>query len=245
MAPPRVIWAELQHLPSGWRMHAHAHAEFDELVLVLQGRLRTTLVSSHTLGPGTAIIHPRARPHDHELIDGKPVTILYCSFTGCPELTAAQLVIDDRDGRIEAALRWITDLGQEGTLAGQSAAHSLLGACLHEFLVPREDVDSTLVRRAREHARAHLAQAVTLADLARASGFSRAYFSRRFRAATGKPPMRWLRDLRLATGRHLLATTSLTVEAVALQVGFSDRFQFARMMRQRSGRPPSGWRSSR
>ncbi len=55
--------------------------------------------------------------------------------------------------------------------------------------------------------------------------------------------MRWLRDLRLATARHMIATTELTVEAVARQVGFADRFQFSRMMRQRSGRPPSGWRT--
>jgi AraC-like DNA-binding protein len=245
MAPPRVIWAQLQHFPSGWRMDRHHHDDRDELVLVLHGQLRTTLDTPRALGRGMAMIHPLGRVHDHALSGSSPMAILYCAFSGCPALPSERLVLEDRDGRVESAMRWMIDAGAEGSRAGRAAADALLAAILHAFAAPRDGGDGDLARRVREHVRERLDQRLTLVDLARACGLSRAYFSRRFRAATGEAPMRWLRDLRLATARHLLATTELTVEAVARQVGFGDRYQFSRMMRRRSGRPPSAWRARR
>jgi AraC-like DNA-binding protein len=244
MPPPRVTWAQLQHFPSGWRMDRHHHDDRDELVYVLHGHLRTTLDTPRSLARATAMIHPRGRVHDHALTGSSPLAILYCSFTGCPPLPSERLVLEDRDGRIESAMRWMIEASADGTRAGGAAASALLAAILHEFTAPRDELGA-LARRVRDHVRERLSERLTLGDLARSAGLSRAYFSRSFRAATGTPPMRWLRDLRLETARHLLATTELTVAAVARQVGFHDRFQFSRMMRRRSGRPPSGWRARR
>lgn len=241
----QVRWAQQQHFPSGWCMDAHRHADIDELVLVLHGQLRTTLDTPRILGPGMAIIHPQHRLHAHQTMGEAPLGILYCSFTGCPPLPSERLIVEDAAGRLEQALRWIIEACADGTPSGAEAASGLLQAVVHEFRTPRDGSDGDLVRTVRAQVRARLAEPLTLEDLARIAGLSRAYFSRRFRAACGQPPMRWLRDLRLATGRHLLATTSLSVEAVARQVGWTDRFQFSRMMRRRSGRPPSAWRAGR
>jgi AraC family transcriptional regulator len=223
-------------------MDEHSHADRDELVLILHGRLRTTLDSPRTLGPGMAMVQPRLSAHSHLTLGTGPLAILYCSFAHCPALPSERLVTEDRQGRIESALRWIVDACADGTISGRTAANGLLAAILHEFATPRDGGEGDLVRLVRESVRSRLHEPLTLDDLAGASGLSRAYFSRRFHAASGAPPMRWLRDLRLATARHLLATTALTVEAIARQVGYPDRFQFSRMMRKRSGRPPSGWR---
>ncbi len=242
MPPAQVLWAQLQHFPGGWRMDDHRHADRDELVLVLHGRLRTTLDIARTLGPGMAIIHPIHRSHHHLALGNGPLAILYCSFVNCPPIPSERLAVEDRHGRIESAMRWIVDACADGTIAGRAAANGLIGAIVHEFLTPRDGGEGDLVRQVRERVRARLCEPLTLDDLAAATGLSRAYFSRRFHAATGQPPMRWLRDLRLATARHLLATTGQTVEAIGRQVGFPDRFQFSRMMRKRSGRPPSAWR---
>jgi AraC-like DNA-binding protein len=232
--------------PSGWRMERHQHDEFDELVLVLHGQLRTTLGTPRSLRRGMAMIHPLGLAHDHALAGSSPMVILYCSFRGCPDLPSDRLVLDDHEGRIESAMRWMIDAVADGTPAAGAIADHLLEAILRQFAAPRDaGGDGDLARRIRAYARDRLAEALTVDDLARTVGLSRAYFSRRFHAATGQPPMRWLRDLRLATARHLLATTGLTVEAVARQVGFGDRFQFSRMMRQRTGRPPSEWRTLR
>ena len=78
--------------------------------------------------------------------------------------------------------------------------------------------------------------------LAAVISLSRHHFIRRFHAAAGAPPMRWLCELRLTTGRHLLATTDLKVEEIGRRVGYPDSLLISRAMRQHTGRSPMGWR---
>src|SRR4051812_47528604 len=122
MPPPRVVWAQLMHFPSGWRMERHHHDAFDELVLVLHGHLRTTLHTPRALGRGMAMIHPLGVVHDHVLAGSTPMAILYCSFRGCPELPSERLVLEDREGRLESAMRWMIDAHAGGTPSGLAIA---------------------------------------------------------------------------------------------------------------------------
>jgi transcriptional regulator GlxA family with amidase domain len=48
----------------------------------------------------------------------------------------------------------------------------------------------------------------------------RATFARRFKAATGTTPLRWLLDRRLQHAEELLERTDLPVDAVAVRAGF-------------------------
>src|SRR3954470_15963698 len=109
MPSPRVIWAQLMHFSSGWRMERHQHDDFDELVLVLHGNLRTTLGTPRSLGRGMVMIHPLGVVHDHALAGSRAMAILYCSFVGCPDLPSDRLVLEDHEGRIESAMRWMID----------------------------------------------------------------------------------------------------------------------------------------
>jgi len=62
-------------------------------------------------------------------------------------------------------------------------------------------------------------------------------FARRFTAATGTAPHRWLLDQRLTQAEHLLETTDLTIDDVARRCGLGSsdtlRHQFTR--RRRTG----------
>ena len=68
--------------------------------------------------------------------------------------------------------------------------------------------------------RADLAREHTVKALADAAGMSSRTFLRRFEAATGVTPARWLLAERLARARDLLETTPAGVEQIAQAVGF-------------------------
>jgi transcriptional regulator GlxA family with amidase domain len=66
----------------------------------------------------------------------------------------------------------------------------------------------------------HLAEPLTVEVLARHAAMSPRTFARRFRAATGSTPHRWLRHQRVALAQRLLETTDLPVDVVAQRSGF-------------------------
>ena len=61
----------------------------------------------------------------------------------------------------------------------------------------------------------HLAEPLTVADLAAHAGWSPRTFARRFVAEVGTTPLRWLTAQRVLHARRLLETTTLPVESVA------------------------------
>jgi AraC family transcriptional regulator, transcriptional activator FtrA len=60
----------------------------------------------------------------------------------------------------------------------------------------------------------------TVASLADAAAMSPRTFVRRFRDATGRPPLEWLIDARIERARELLESTDLTIEEIAARSGF-------------------------
>jgi len=70
------------------------------------------------------------------------------------------------------------------------------------------------------YARDHIAEALTLEDLAEAAGMSRRQFSRAFRAQTGTTPARVVERLRADMARGRIESTTEPVERIAEAVGF-------------------------
>ena len=87
-----------------------------------------------------------------------------------------------------------------------------------------------------------LAEPHTIESLAKRAAMSKRTFSRRFVALTGATPHRWLQAQRVRRAQHLLETTTLPLERVAAEVGFSDaqllRLHFKRVV----GTAPSDYR---
>src|SRR5207302_2977489 len=83
--------------------------------------------------------------------------------------------------------------------------------------------------------REHLAEPVTVEELARRSAMSPRTFARRFRATTGTTPMQWLLRQRLLLAQRLLETSELPVEVIADRSGFGTaanlRQHFQRLVR--------------
>ena len=69
-------------------------------------------------------------------------------------------------------------------------------------------------------------------ELASRVGLSQSRLRHLFTAQTGMSPQQVFAQLRLTRAKELLATTELTIEQVALRVGWQDRSHFERRFKQ-------------
>jgi AraC-like DNA-binding protein len=85
----------------------------------------------------------------------------------------------------------------------------------------------------------------TVADLASGAAVSRSVLDERFRAVLGRSPIRYLAEWRMHLADELLATTHLSVVAVARRVGYDSEEAFSRAFKRARGASPSAWRAAR
>jgi AraC family transcriptional regulator len=95
--------------------------------------------------------------------------------------------------------------------------------------------------RAVDYVQAHLAEPVSLADLAAAAGLTRMYFAAQFRRATGLRPHEYLLRCRIERAQEMLVGTSLSVVDIALSVGFQTQSHFATVFKRFTGQSPYAW----
>ena len=91
--------------------------------------------------------------------------------------------------------------------------------------------------RARDLLHAEPSRGVTLNELARAAGLSRAHLARQFAQTFGLPPHQYLVQLRLDQAKRALATGE-SVTDVCFQVGFESLGTFSSSFRRRTGMSP-------
>jgi AraC-like DNA-binding protein len=84
----------------------------------------------------------------------------------------------------------------------------------------------------------------SVGELARAAATSRTRLDGRFREVLGRSPIRYLTEWRLHVAQDLLATTDLSIGAVARRVGYDAEEAFSRAFRRAYGQPPGAWRAS-
>ena len=88
----------------------------------------------------------------------------------------------------------------------------------------------------------HLAEDMTVEQLAVRAHLSPRTFARRFRAETGTTPLQWLTDQRILHARRLLEETAQPVEVVADLVGFGSASVLRHHFTRRVGTTPQSYR---
>lgn len=150
----------------------------------------------------------------------------------------------------QAWLRLAIDLASvpRPDAAGMARGHALVYAALAEVLarpgmsglVPAGD-DAWLAQL-QDWAESRLHEPVSRAGLARAAGCSEAELARRFHAALGTAPGRWLRERRVALAAELLRATDLPIDSVAERCGLGERSHFSRVFARLCGCGPAAYR---
>lgn len=90
----------------------------------------------------------------------------------------------------------------------------------------------------------HYGEAFTLQELAEKFSMSIRTFNRRFKIATGKTPSHYLQEIRTRVAKELLQTTNLSIQEIALEVGYNDISHLAALFRKFLNTTPSGYRET-
>jgi AraC-like DNA-binding protein len=85
----------------------------------------------------------------------------------------------------------------------------------------------------------------TVESLASRVGLSRSALSAKFTRLVGKPPLRYLTDVRLAKAAAMLRTQPATLVAAALSVGYDSEVAFSKAFKRRFGAAPGAYRRER
>ncbi|MFL5867010.1 MAG: helix-turn-helix transcriptional regulator [Thermoleophilaceae bacterium] len=98
--------------------------------------------------------------------------------------------------------------------------------------------------RAKDLADARYPEPLTVDDLARAAGLSRAHFSREFRRAFGESPHAYLLTRRLERAAALLRNTDRSVAEICLSVGLRGIGSFTTSFTRTYGLSPTAYRAA-
>lgn len=125
---------------------------------------------------------------------------------------------------------------------GGELVYRFLSSLLRTLESPAMPGLSSCVEDSILYMKEHFPEHFSIEELAGLKGLSSAYFTRLFTRETGQAPLSYLTDLRLSHALSLLLNTSLSVEAIARECGFSCGNYFCKVFRRASGCSPAEYR---
>lgn len=119
---------------------------------------------------------------------------------------------------------------------------------LTELLVSREGAapgaqSAGIIEDSVAYINDHLAQELSLEDLAARAALSPFYFSRLFKKETGFSPHRYILATRISNAKFLLQSTGDSVKSICFTVGFSSESSFCTAFKKETGATPSEYRA--
>jgi AraC-like DNA-binding protein len=143
---------------------------------------------------------------------------------------------------LESLLELLDDPVSLGIL-GHGRLRELLFAVIQGeggSLIRRSFGTSHRLSRSLSYLRENLDQPMSVDDLAKRAGMSRAVFDRQFRAATTFSPLQFAKALKLNEAAMQIAR-GVSISQAATSVGYSSPSQFSREFRRQYGAAPRQW----
>jgi AraC-like DNA-binding protein len=255
--PPGQIVAYFAVQRGAWRSKPHAHTGY-ELLYVSEGVKRFLLDGvEHTARAGDLIIFRPGDVHEEWSVSKRISRMVIRCHAQDLAGSEAGFPSSDRLGPV-VRLPWRQRFQNLFARMAEERSHpkrysqTLLGAYLIEFVVLLERAADALARgegaknRGEERAGARIRSALDLIhanvdrplkldEIARSAFMSPSYFSHVFREEAGAAPKQYAIKARIDRAKHLLATTELTAQEVAAELGFSSPYYFYRLFRKKTG----------
>lgn len=99
-----------------------------------------------------------------------------------------------------------------------------------------------VVARCQQWAALHYANAAPVAQMVTLSQLPERTFKRRFAQATGMAPLEYVHHVRLEEAKQMLEAGPTPVEAIAVDIGYSDSSFFSRLFKRKVGMSPVQYR---
>jgi len=237
-----------------WRLYANSR---DGAALELAGEAGSSFFELEA--GGVCLVPPGVWFH---CVCSAPVEHFYACFDlPCWPTPAASVVLDtplrahDEGGQLFARVRRFArsvqgveflDMARGCTL--KSLLWEALGLCLQSL--PREKrvapngTGGAAVARALRFIEANLGEAVPNSVLAKLCGWSEDHFARRFRECVGQSPAQYVVSRRVALASQKLLFSGSSIELIARECGFGNRFYFSRVFALHMGMAPAAYRKS-
>lgn len=244
---------------SQFRFDRHYHLDY-HVALVTDGVQRQRLNGeSVLLAPGTIQLMPPCEIHDGISAGEQSYTLktfrvsadllsgLTEELAGHDRFTAlGGAVLQDRGLSIELSRlhESLRDGLKSDPLFVESQWLLLLGRLFAQtrMLKPqlvKGNLSAVQWQRVKDYCSAHLAEKITLLELAALCGLERFHFLKLFKQTVGMTPHAWLIRLRLEQACVLLSHTRWDLTRIAQEVGFYDQSHFNRAFKRAFGVAPS------
>lgn len=145
--------------------------------------------------------------------------------------------------------REVLDGGHNGAVYLESLGAALAVHLVRRYGLPRSaagpargGIAPARLRRVLDYMETHMAENVSLSDLAAIAGTSLHHFAHAFKQSAGVSPHRFLIERRIARARLLLADPTLPIAEIALILGFTDQSHFTEHFRHVTGLTPGRYR---
>ncbi|HYC62823.1 MAG TPA: AraC family transcriptional regulator [Thermoanaerobaculia bacterium] len=245
---------ELQEIvyPSGTDLPRHAHPTAG-FCLVLDGTYAERYgARSLNCGPRTVTFSPAGAEHRNVFTQAPSHCFtIDVAPSWIDRLGASSMVLADPmavDGGTlapiaERLLREWRHRDDSSPLIVEGLVLELIGNAARNARVPIEGKASAAIRRARELLEAHYVEAISLADVAMATGRHPVYVAAQFRRVYGETIGDFVRRLRVEHACRELARSERPLADVALVSGFANQSHFTRVFKRAIGMTPAAYRN--
>lgn len=130
------------------------------------------------------------------------------------------------------------------TMLNMLAIHLLSHYCSSNYRLKncRGGLDHLVLRTIKEYIEEKHKEDISLEELASLACMSKYHFARLFEQSTSLPPHQYLMQRRIEKSKELLKHTKLTVENIALEVGYESVSHFRNIFRRAVGVTPKKYR---
>lgn len=243
-----------------WDGQSRSEQDIIVLQYTLKGTGRIQIEGQmHDLNPGEAFFIRIPSNHTYYLPDeSKEWEFIYITLFGnevfqCYEKITKEVgnvfQLDVYSPPVQSILSTLDKIANkqinDGYKASASAYEFLMSIYADVFHINRKETIPQAITNATTFISTNFADSISLDDIVAASGLSKYHFTRLFHERMNATPIQYLTKLRVNKSMQLLKNEHLTVEAIALKVGFSNGNYFTKVFRSYLGVSPSVYRNSK
>ena len=207
--------------------------------------------------PGQFIIHHPGTPYRYSMVDGcEHIGYYWLHFTGCGAekllsdsgISCGQIYSVGDIEQIKSSFKRLFSefLLRDGCFDYMCSGYLIKICCLLGRAVRaqvRQNPTSERIVTSLRYIHSHFSQDISVPELAEMEHLTENYYRSLFIRCTGSTPVKYIRLIRLARARELLAETALSVGEIAENVGYEDASYFSRVFRHHTGMTPERYRS--
>lgn len=221
----------------------------------------------HEITDGQFFILPPDRPHAYGSDDTCPWTIYWVHFNGSLAAQYAEgmhvphRITPSGNSRISDRIALFEEIfftlkagySVENLHYALSLFHHYLGSLryIRQFRLAgastaettHSDTDAAC-RSAIKYMKENLERHITLAQLARFTGYTPNHFSAIFKRAVGHAPISYFNLIKMQAACQMLDSTDMNINQIAAKLGFEDSYYFSRLFTKIMGMPPTAYRTA-